>query len=49
MPSIIAIGAATLAEIEIDTLEQRLIADAPEYGVVGTVAAGFVSVWARKP
>jgi len=49
MPSIIASGAATAAEIDIDTLEQRLAADAPATGVVGTISAGFVSVWARKP
>ena len=49
MPSIIASGAATGAEIDIDTLEQRLVADAPTTGVVGTVGAGLVSVWARKP
>ena len=49
MPSIIASGAATAAEIDIDTLEQRLVADAPATGVVGTVSAGFVGVWARKP
>jgi len=49
MPSIIASGAATAVEIDIDTLEQRLVADAPTTGVVGTVSAGFVGVWARKP
>jgi len=49
MPSIIASGAATADEIDIDTLEQRLIVDSPTTGVVGTVSAGFVSVWARKP
>jgi SAM-dependent methyltransferase len=49
MPSIIASGAATASEIEIDTLERRLIADAPATGVVGTVSAGVVSVWGRKP
>jgi ubiquinone/menaquinone biosynthesis C-methylase UbiE len=49
MPSIIASGAATAAEIDIDTLEQRLVADAPRTGVMGTVSAGFVGVWARKP
>jgi hypothetical protein len=45
----VASGAATAAEIDIDTLEQRLVADAPKTGVVGTVSAGFVSVWAIKP
>jgi SAM-dependent methyltransferase len=49
MTSIIASGAATEAEIDIDTLEQRLIADAPSTGVLGTISAGFVGVWARKP
>ena len=49
MPSIIASGVATAVEIDIDTLEQRLVADAPTSGVVGTISAGFVSVWAHKP
>ena len=49
MPSIIASGAATGDEIDIDTLEQRLLADAPTTGVVGAVSAGYVGVWARKP
>jgi len=49
MPSIIASGAATEDEIGIDTLEQRLVADAPTTGVVGAVSAGFAGVWARKP
>jgi len=49
MPSIIASGAAAAAEIDIDTLEKRLADDAPPTGVVGTITAGFVSVWARKP
>jgi ubiquinone/menaquinone biosynthesis C-methylase UbiE len=49
MPSIIASGAATASEIDIDTLERRLIADAPATGVVGTVSAGVIGVWARKP
>jgi hypothetical protein len=49
MPSIVASGAATAAEIDIDTLEQRLIADAPTTGVMGTIAAGFVGIWAHKP
>jgi SAM-dependent methyltransferase len=49
MPSIIASGAATATEIDIDSLEQRLIDGAPKTGVVGTISAGFVSVWARKP
>jgi 2-polyprenyl-3-methyl-5-hydroxy-6-metoxy-1,4-benzoquinol methylase len=49
LPSIIASGAATSAEIDIDTLEQRLVADVPTTGVVGTIAAGYVGVWARKP
>ena len=48
MPSIVASGAATETEIDIDTLEQRLIADAPSTGVIGTISAGFVGVWARK-
>jgi ubiquinone/menaquinone biosynthesis C-methylase UbiE len=49
LPSIVASGAATAAEIDIDTLEQRMIADAPPGGVVGYFNAGHVGVWARKP
>ena len=49
IPAIVASGAATLAEIDIDTLEQRLIADAPPGGVVGYFNSGHVGVWARKP
>jgi hypothetical protein len=49
MPSIIASGAATADEIDIDTLEQRLIAESPATGAVGTVNAGYIGVWARKP
>ena len=47
IPAIVASGAATLAEIDIDTLEQRLIADAPPGGVVGYFNSGHVGVWAR--
>ena len=49
IPAIVASGAATEAEIDIDTLEQRLIADAPAGGVVGYFNSGHVGVWARKP
>jgi ubiquinone/menaquinone biosynthesis C-methylase UbiE len=49
MPAIVASGIATEAEIDIDTLEQRLIADAPASGVVGYFNSGHVGVWARKP
>jgi len=49
IPAIVASGAATEAEIDIDTLEQRLIADAPPGGVVGYFNSGHVGVWARKP
>jgi SAM-dependent methyltransferase len=48
LPAIVASGAATEAEIDIETLEQRLIADAPPGGVVGYFNAGHVGVWARK-
>jgi ubiquinone/menaquinone biosynthesis C-methylase UbiE len=48
MAAIVASGVATAAEIDIDTLEQRLIADAPAGGVVGYFNAGHVGVWARK-
>jgi SAM-dependent methyltransferase len=49
MPAILASGAATEAEIDIETLEQRLIADAPPGGVVGYFNSGHVGVWAKKP
>jgi len=49
IPAIVASGAATEAEIDIETLEQRLIADAPPHGVVGYFNSGHVGVWARKP
>jgi SAM-dependent methyltransferase len=49
MPAIVASGAGTEAEIDIETLEQRLIADAPTGGVVGYFNSGHVGVWARKP
>jgi ubiquinone/menaquinone biosynthesis C-methylase UbiE len=49
MTSIVASGVATADEIDIDTLQRRLVADAPASGVVGTVSAGFVGAWARKP
>jgi SAM-dependent methyltransferase len=49
LPAIVASGAATEAEIDIETLEQRLIADAPAGGVVGYFNLGHVGVWATKP
>jgi len=49
LPAIVASGIASEAEIDIDTLEQRLIADAPASGVVGYFNSGHVGVWARKP
>jgi hypothetical protein len=49
IPAIVASGAATETEIDIDTLEERMIADAPADGVVGYFNLGHVSVWARKP
>ena len=49
IPAIVASGAATEAEIDIETLEQRLIADAPAGGVVGYFSYGTVGVWATKP
>lgn len=48
LPAIVASGAATEAEIDIETLEQRLIAGAPPQGVVGYFNSGHVGVWARK-
>jgi SAM-dependent methyltransferase len=49
IPAIVASGAATEAEIQIDTLEKRMIADAPADGVVGYFNLGHVGVWASKP
>lgn len=49
IPAIVASGAATEAEIDIDTLEQRMAADAPAGGVVGYFNQGHAGVWARKP
>jgi ubiquinone/menaquinone biosynthesis C-methylase UbiE len=49
LPAILASGVATEAEIDIETLEQRLIADAPANGVVGYFNSGHVGVWAKKP
>ncbi len=48
IPAIVASGAATEADIGIETLEQRMIADAPPGGVVGYFNSGHVAVWARK-
>jgi len=49
IPAIVASGVATKAQIDIETLEQRLIADAPIGGVVGYFNLGHVGVWGRKP
>jgi ubiquinone/menaquinone biosynthesis C-methylase UbiE len=49
MDSIIASGAATAGEIDIDSLERRMAADAPATGVVGTISSGVVGIVARKP
>jgi SAM-dependent methyltransferase len=49
IPAIVASGVATEAEIDIDTLEERMVADAPADGVVGYFNLGHVGVWARKP
>ena len=49
IPAIVASGVATEAEIQIDTLETRMIADAPADGVVGYFNLGHVGVWASKP
>jgi SAM-dependent methyltransferase len=48
IPAIVASGAASEAEIDIDTLERRMIADAPAGGVVGYFNSGHVGVWGRK-
>jgi SAM-dependent methyltransferase len=49
IPAIVASGITSEAEIDIDTLEKRMIADAPADGVVGYFNLGHVGVWARKP
>ena len=49
IPAIVASGAATEAEIDIETLEERLIDDAPPSGVVGYFNSGHIGVWAAKP
>jgi SAM-dependent methyltransferase len=49
LPSILASGAATSEEIDIDSLEQRMIDDSPQFGVVGSVTQGWVAAWATKP
>lgn len=49
IPAIVASGVATEAVIDIETLEKRLIADAPIGGVVGYFNLGHVGVWAKKP
>jgi SAM-dependent methyltransferase len=49
VPAIVASGVATEAEIDVHTLEERMIADAPVDGVVGYFNLGHVGVWARKP
>ncbi len=48
IPAILASGAATEMDIDIDTLEQRMIADAPGGGVVGYFNFGHVAVWGTK-
>ena len=47
LSAIVASGIATEADIDIETLEQRMIADSPPAGVVGYFHAGLVGVWAR--
>jgi SAM-dependent methyltransferase len=49
IPAIVASGVATEAEIDIDTLEERMIANAPADGVLGYFNLGHVGVWATKP
>ena len=49
IPAIVASGVATEAEIDIETLEERLIDDAPSSGVVGYFNSGHIGVWAAKP
>jgi protein-L-isoaspartate O-methyltransferase len=45
--AILASGIATEADIDVDTLERRMVADSPPGGVVGYFHAGHVGVWAR--
>jgi len=47
LSAILASGVATEADIDIETLERRMIADSPPGGVVGYFHAGHVGVWAR--
>jgi SAM-dependent methyltransferase len=49
LPSILASGAATEAQIDIETLERRMIADAGGRDIVGYFNLGHVGAWARKP
>jgi ubiquinone/menaquinone biosynthesis C-methylase UbiE len=49
LKSIVASGVATEAEIDVDTLEARMIADAPKTGVVGAPILNYAGIWARKP
>ncbi|HUH93509.1 MAG TPA: methyltransferase domain-containing protein [Casimicrobiaceae bacterium] len=48
LPAIVASGAATAEEIDVETLEARMIAEAPPGGVVGYFNLGHVGVWARR-
>jgi SAM-dependent methyltransferase len=47
--AIVASGAATADEIDVDTLEQRLAGDAAGRATVGYFHSGHAAVWARKP
>jgi SAM-dependent methyltransferase len=49
LAAIVASGVASEAEIDVETLEQRLSADAPPGGVVGYFHSGHVGAWAKKP
>jgi SAM-dependent methyltransferase len=49
MDHIVDSGAATRDQIDIETLEGRLIADAPATGVVGTISSGVLGIIAQKP
>jgi hypothetical protein len=49
LPRMIDYGIATEAEVEIDTLERRLLEEAARTGVVLPLWTLLVSQWARKP
>jgi SAM-dependent methyltransferase len=49
LAAIVASGSAAAEEIDVDTLEQRLAADADRRTIAGYFHSGHAAVWARKP